>query len=126
MPLPAASHRFHAWKIAKRFDQDISGVCGAWNLDLDGGRVRDIRICYGGMAATPKRATNCERALVGEVWSEAALAPALRALEQDYAPISDMRASGRYRMLVARNLLHKFYRETTAEEGDGHVALWGT
>ena len=126
VPLPAASRRFHAWKIAKRFDQDISGVCGAWNLDLDGGRVRDIRICYGGMAATPKRATNCERALVGEDWSEASLAPALRALEQDYAPISDMRASGRYRMLVARNLLHKFYRETTAEAGDGHVALWGT
>ena len=125
LPLGPPARRFHTWKITKRFDQDISAVCGAWALELDGAKVRDIRICYGGMAATPKRAELCEQALVGRDWSEAALTPALRALEQDYQPITDMRASGEYRMMVARNLLYKFYRETTIQDGEGHLALWG-
>jgi xanthine dehydrogenase small subunit len=109
IPLPAASHRFGTYKVSKRFDQDISAVCGAYRIDLDGETVRDARICYGGMAATPKRATRCEAALKGRAWTREAVTAAMAALDEDYTPISDMRATSDYRRLVAKTLLLKFY-----------------
>ena len=121
LPIHGAARRFATYKVTKRFDQDISAVCGAFSLALDGRRVRDIRICYGGMAAIPKRARHCERALIGGEWSEASVDAAARALARDYAPITDMRASGDYRMLVAGNLLRKFFMEGEAQAPDLRV-----
>jgi xanthine dehydrogenase small subunit len=117
VPVPSPRRQFRVYKIAKRFDQDISAVCGAFSLELAQGRVDDIRICYGGMAATPKRARACEAALIGRVWSEAAVEAALPALNEDFAPLSDMRASAAYRRLVAANLLRKFLVETAGRPG---------
>ena len=112
VPLPAPGLAFRSYKISKRFDQDISAVCGAFALTLDAGRIVQARVAFGGMAATPKRAAQCEAALSGQPWNEATAAAAAAALERDYAPISDMRASAAYRMQVARNLLKKFHLET--------------
>ena len=111
-PLPRAGVHFRTYKLSKRFDQDISAVCAAFAITLDGERVSDARIAYGGMAATPKRATHAEAALRGRAWDEDALAGATAAMEQDYAPLSDMRASAAYRMRTARNLLRRFWLET--------------
>ncbi|BDT57798.1 xanthine dehydrogenase [Massilia varians] len=112
VPLPSEGLRFRTYKLAKRFDQDISAVCAAFALRLDGETVADARIAFGGMAATPKRAAKAEALLVGQPWSEAALRAAMDALAQDYAPLSDMRASSSYRMLAAQNLLRRFWLET--------------
>ena len=112
VPLPRAGVRFRAYKLAKRFDQDISAVCAGFALTLDGGLVRAARIAFGGMAATPKRAAQAEAALIGQQWSEAALSAAMSALERDYAPLSDMRASSAYRMKAGQNLLRRFWLET--------------
>jgi xanthine dehydrogenase small subunit len=117
VPVASPRRQFRVYKIAKRFDQDISAVCGAFSLELAERRVHDIRLCYGGMAATPKRARACERALIGRVWSEAAIEAALPALDEDFAPLSDMRASAAYRRLVAGNLLRKFLVETAGRPG---------
>jgi xanthine dehydrogenase small subunit len=87
-------------------------VCGAFAVELADGRVRQVRVCYGGMAATPRRARACEEALLGQPWDESTVAAALPALELDLSPISDLRASAAYRRLVARNLLRKFHLET--------------
>jgi xanthine dehydrogenase small subunit len=106
---------FRTYKLAKRFDQDISAVCAAFALELDEGMVRAARIAFGGMAATPKRAALAEAALQGRAWDEAALEDAAAALAQDYAPLSDMRASGAYRMQAAQNLLRRFWFETRPE-----------
>src|SRR5437867_3599276 len=111
--LPAASRQFRTYKISKRFDQDISAVCAAYCVELEGKRVDGIRIAYGGMAATPKRALHTEHALIGEQWSEATITAAMAALDKDYAPINDMRASAAYRKLIAKNLLYKFFLETS-------------
>jgi xanthine dehydrogenase small subunit len=111
VPLPGPDVRFATYKVSKRFDQDISAVCGAFAVTVRDGTVREARIAYGGMAAVPKRATACEAALVGKPWSEDAVAAALPALDAELAPITDMRASARYRSLVARNLLRKFHAE---------------
>jgi xanthine dehydrogenase small subunit len=103
---------FRTYKLSKRFDQDISAVCAAFAFELDGDVVRSARIAFGGMAATPKRAAGAEALLAGRTWSEDALSEAMDALAQDYAPLTDMRASGGYRMQAARNLLRRFWLET--------------
>ncbi|MBK1839230.1 xanthine dehydrogenase small subunit [Azospirillum sp. YIM B02556] len=114
LPKPAAGMRFRAYKIAKRFDQDISAVCGAFRLTLDGeGRVADIRIAFGGMAGTPKRAAGAEAALLGRPWTEETVRRGMDALADDYSPLTDWRASAGYRSTVAANLLMKLYVETS-------------
>jgi xanthine dehydrogenase small subunit len=113
--LPNAGVAFRTYKLAKRFDQDISAVCAAFALTLDGAQVptiRAARIAFGGMAATPKRAAQAEACLLGREWNEAALEAAVAALASDYAPLTDMRASSRYRMQAAQNLLRRFWFET--------------
>jgi xanthine dehydrogenase small subunit len=112
VPLPRAGVAFRTYKLAKRFDQDISAVCAAFAFELDGGSIRNARIVYGGMAGTPKRAAGAEAVLNGRAWDEAALAEAIAALAQDYAPLTDMRASSTYRMRTAQNLLRRFWLET--------------
>ena len=78
-----------------------------------------------GMAATPKRAREAERALIGKVWSEEAVAAAKRAIADDFAPIDDFRAGARYRAAVAANLLDRLYLETAgaADAPTGVFAL---
>ncbi len=112
VPLPRAQVRFRTYKLAKRFDQDISAVCAAFALTFDGDLIAGARIAFGGMAATPKRAGQAEAALRGQPWSEAVLHAAMAALARDYAPLSDMRASSAYRMQAAQNLLRRFWLET--------------
>jgi len=100
------------YKLSKRFDQDISAVCGCFNIRLARGRVREARICYGGMAQTPKRARNVEAALRDEAWTLATVMAALPDFDRDYTPLSDLRGSAAYRRQVAKNLLIKYFHET--------------
>ncbi|WP_274630190.1 xanthine dehydrogenase small subunit [Arvimicrobium flavum] len=112
--VPADDVHFAVYKISKRRDEDITSTLGAFHLTLSGaGMVEDIRIAYGGMAATPRRAKAVEAALLGKPWSEETVEAALDAYEQDFTPLTDMRASAQYRALAARNLLTRFYLETT-------------
>ena len=117
VPLPAPDTRFAVWKISKRRDEDITAVLGAFVVTFaPDGTVACARIAYGGMAATPKRAFTVEAALTGKPWTMETIEQALPAYERDFAPISDMRASAEYRMLAAKNLLRRFFLETTAEQ----------
>ena len=113
VPKPAAGLRYRCYKISKRFDQDISAVLGAFALRFEGARIAGARLAFGGMAATPKRALNTERALTGRTLDAAAVAAAQAALAEDFAPISDMRASAAYRLRVAQNLLERLRLELT-------------
>ncbi len=115
VPLPRADVQFRTYKLAKRYDQDISAVCAAFAFTLDGDLIKEARIAFGGMAATPKRATHAEAFLDGLEWSEANLKLAMKLMERDYAPLSDMRASSEYRMKTAQNLLRRFWFETRSE-----------
>jgi xanthine dehydrogenase small subunit len=103
---------FHVYKLSKRFDQDISAVIGAFRLELKGNRVAALRAAYGGMAATPKRATALEAALVGRPWTAEALADVETLLAQDFQPIDDMRATAAYRRRAAANLVRRLQLET--------------
>jgi xanthine dehydrogenase small subunit len=104
------------YKLCKRYDQDISAICAAFALQLDDGKVTDIRIAMGGMAAIPKRATLAEASLRGKTWDDTAIGVAMRQLEQDFTPLSDMRASASYRSRAAGNLLYRFFLETRPQQ----------
>lgn len=115
IPVPADGVVLRSHKLSKRFDQDISAVCNAYRLELDGARVKSFRMACGGMAPTIKRAAHCEAAINGNDWSEQTIDIAMQALAQDFTPITDMRASADYRLRAAQNLLRRFYLETQGE-----------
>ncbi len=118
IPLPREGRVVASYKISKRFDQDISAVCVGFAITLRGNVVSEARIAYGGMAATPKRAAGAEAALQGRALNAASVRTAIEALQTDFAPIDDMRASGAYRMRVAGALLERFLDEHgTARQG---------
>jgi xanthine dehydrogenase small subunit len=121
VPHRAPDAHLRTYKISKRFDQDISAVCGAFRITLDRGRALEARVAYGGMAATPKRAPATERALAGREWTEATVRAAMTALGDDFTPLTDMRATGAYRKSVARNLLYKFWLETSGTKAATQV-----
>ena len=108
VPLPSAATRLSFYKISKRIDQDISAVCGAFALRIDNAMIAEARIAYGGMAAIPARARHAETALTGRPLDAASIDDAVAALAQDFAPISDMRASADYRLRSAGALLRRF------------------
>lgn len=116
LPALPADARFRVHKVSKRRDEDISAVCAAHYVEIRDGRVAAARLAYGGMAATPKRATAAEQTLLGQVWGEPAIRRAQDAMTEDFAPISDMRASAGYRMTVARNLLWRSFLEISGAD----------
>ncbi len=115
VPRRRPAQQLRVYKISKRFDSDISAVCAALALELDAGHVVAVRVVYGGMAATVRRAPGAEAALQGQPWTEATLVAAQAALALDFKPLSDMRASAAYRLQVAQNLLRRFWLETRAD-----------
>jgi xanthine dehydrogenase small subunit len=100
------------YKISKRFDCDISAVCAALSIELQGERVSAVCLAFGGLAGVVKRAAGAENALLGQAWNEAQLQCAQQALLTDFKPLTDMRASAGYRMQVAQNLLRRFWLQT--------------
>ncbi|WP_174292608.1 xanthine dehydrogenase small subunit, partial [Sphingomonas bacterium] len=109
IPRPAAATLVSIAKLSKRFDSDISAVCGAFAITIEQGKVTAARVAFGGMAGTPARARGCERALVGHAWSEAGIEVAALALADDYCPRDDLRGSASYRRSVAANLLRRLW-----------------
>ncbi|GHA17601.1 xanthine dehydrogenase small subunit [Devosia pacifica] len=108
--------KFAVYKLSKRREEDISAVCGAFRVKLDDqGVVVSARIAFGGMATTPKRAATIEAGLVGQAWTAEIIETVAPQMVEDYQPISDMRASARYRLLAAENLLRRFYQETIGQ-----------
>ncbi len=112
IPRPAPDREFRAFKISKRFDEDISAVLGAFQLGLVGRHVIFARIAFGGMAGTPSRAPMTEMASIGiDLDDPSTWAKALAELGNDFSPIDDARASAAYRSLIARNLFLKTLME---------------
>ncbi len=116
--LPMGQTAFRVYKLSKRFDQDISAVCGAFNVVMEDGIVTDARIAFGGMAGIPKRATQTEKRLVGKPLTDPALTDAMAAMEQDFTPLSDMRAGADYRMKAAQNMLLRYAHDLNGAKID--------
>jgi xanthine dehydrogenase small subunit len=112
VPKPAPGAIFAIHKLSKRKDEDITAVLGAFHIAVEAGMVGSARICFGGMAGTPKRASAVEAALIGKPWSRATVEAALPAFTADYQPLSDWRASADYRLKAAQNLLIRVFLES--------------
>lgn len=112
LPVRVERTLFKVFKLSKRFDQDISAVCGAFDILLRDEVVISARIAFGGMAGTPRRALACEAALVGQIWNPTTINAAVAALAGDFTPLTDARASATYRALAAGNMLRKAYIES--------------
>ena len=123
-PRLAAHQHYRAFKVSKRFDEDISAVMLAVRFDLDGREIVSARVACGGMAATPKRAEKAERALVGanldspETWRDAR-----EAINEDFNPLTDMRATAAYRKTVAANLLEKALMEISGASAPTRIGM---
>lgn len=113
--LPKSAPGLRCYKLSKRFDQDISAVCGGFNLTLKGSKIETARVAFGGMAGVPKRASSFEAALIGQSFTEEAITAALPLLEQDFTPLSDMRASAAYRMNAAQAMALRYVRDISGE-----------
>lgn len=116
VPRPAAGEMLRAYKVSKRYDDDISAVCLAIAARIADGVVADIRIGAGGVAATPARAVQAEAVLRGRPWTLEAAQAATAALRAEFQPISDMRASAAYRSEVLGNLVQRFWLESQGHE----------
>ncbi len=109
--LPKSAPDLRCYKLSKRFDQDISAVCGAFNVVVKNAIIQDARLAFGGMAGTPKLARAAMAALIDQPWGEATIAAAAAALVDDFTPLSDMRASAAYRMAAAQGMMWRYYAE---------------
>ncbi len=112
VPLPQPTDQLRVYKLSKRFDCDISGLSAGLWLQLSGDKVQAVRFAFGGLAGTVKRAAGAEAAVLGQPWTEATVQAAMTALDDDFQPLSDVRASASYRRRAARNLLVRLWLET--------------
>jgi xanthine dehydrogenase small subunit len=115
VPHAAPNEWMRAYKLSKRFEDDISAVCLGVAIHCEGARITQVRIGVGGVAATPVRARETEALLRGQDWNRATVEAAKRSLQGHFQPIDDMRASARYRQTVLANLLERFWRESQGE-----------
>lgn len=120
IPRPAPDAIVHIAKLSRRFDSDISAVCGAFHLTMRDGTIVDARVAFGGMAATPRRAAACEAALTGASFNEATIARAVEALRDDFDPLTDVRGSAAYRHQAAGNLLWRLWHREQGEPVSVH------
>ena len=120
VPRPVKAEMMRAYKISKRYDDDISAVCLVINLHLAKGKIAQVSIGAGGVAATPARATRTEKFLLGKPWASETVQQAVATLRAEFQPISDMRASSTYRNEVLGNLLQRFWLES---QGQTDVSL---
>ena len=115
---PARAQNLRCYKLSKRFDQDISAVCGCFDVTIEDGVVKAVRIAFGGMAGTPMRARHVEDALTGQPWSHETIEAVLPRFSDDFQPLSDMRASAEYRLETAKNMLRRYLRDLAGDPVD--------
>ena len=115
LPKLTADQDYRVYKISKRYDQDISTVCGAFRITRENGIVADARIAFGGMAAIPKRVKSAEQVLTGKALDGDAVAACAQAIATELNPLSDWRGSAEYRLIVAQNLIERFSHDLAGE-----------
>ncbi|HIA36704.1 MAG TPA: xanthine dehydrogenase small subunit [Flavobacteriales bacterium] len=112
IPISNRGALISSYKISKRKDLDISTVSAGYRLELNSNQtIYTAKLVYGGMAAMPKRARKTEAFLKGKPWNREVIEQAMGVMESDFVPISDARSGAAARMIMAKNLLLKFWTE---------------
>jgi xanthine dehydrogenase small subunit len=115
IPRPGPNDIVHISKLSRRFDSDISALCGAFKLTVEDGMIVAARVAFGGMAATPRRAAACESALTGAPFDARTIAAAAQALHADFTPLDDVRGSAAYRLESAGALLWRLWHKAKGD-----------
>lgn len=115
IPVLAKNEVSKLYKVSMRKDLDISAVTFAARVVFDGKKMTSVKIALGGVAATVIRLFDIEAKLLNQDFSEDLFAASGDSLDQYIKPLSDLRASSEYRMLVARNYFKKFAKEISLE-----------
>ncbi|MFM2208817.1 MAG: 4-hydroxybenzoyl-CoA reductase subunit gamma [Pseudomonadota bacterium] len=111
LPRPQAGQVFRAHKISKRFEQDISATCCAVRFEVAGGKLKNVRVAYNGLAPSPCRAPKIEAVLEGKALADVCAADIDAAIAQSFTARDGLRATWAYRSLVARNLVLQFVQD---------------
>ncbi|HNY03883.1 MAG TPA: xanthine dehydrogenase small subunit, partial [Bacteroidales bacterium] len=114
IPKTIPGTRVESFKVSRRKDLDISTVSAAFRLNISEGKVADIILAFGGMAAVPKRALQTEQFLTGKPWTSETISGGIDILGREFSPISDARAETLYRQRICGNLLMKFFVDAPA------------
>lgn len=113
--LPLGQTALRCYKLSKRFDQDISALCGCFNVNIRDGQIQSATIAFGGMAGIPQRSSAVEAALIGQPWTSETIRTAAGAFGDDFTPLSDMRASASYRLTSAQNMLRRYFADLSGQ-----------
>lgn len=117
--IPSKDELLRLRKVSQRKDLDISTVNAAFRLKLERNTlIREARIAFGGIAATPLRLAKTEALLQGASLADLGEGKPLRqsvvdSLQSEIAPIGDLRSSAPFRRVTAENLMLQFLREIT-------------
>ena len=101
LPAPSAGTGSCYVRLEYRRQMEIAVVGATAVVHLEDGRVQDARVAITALAPTIRRVPDAEAALAGGEADDESLAAAARAAAAASAPISDVRASERYRRAMA-------------------------
>ena len=101
VPAPAPGTGSAYVRLEYRRQMEIAVVGATAVVHLEDGRVQDARVAITALAPTIRRVPDAEAALAGGEADDESLAAAARAAAAASAPISDVRASERYRRAMA-------------------------
>ena len=99
-----ASDAVHFEKVSKRQKLDIASVNSAVRLRTQGDRIDAVQLVFGGVAPFPLLAERTGIFLTGKVPDLEVLEAAIRILQEEIKPISDIRGSASYKRLLVRQL----------------------
>jgi xanthine dehydrogenase small subunit len=111
VPLPAADEVLKLYKVSRRRDLDIATVGAAIRLKRAGDIITRAFVAVSGVAPTVLRLPQTEAYLQGKLFAEETFREAGRQARAEITPLSDVRGSRDFRLLLTQNLLVKCYQD---------------
>ena len=106
IPYPNKKNKIFCWKLSKRYDQDISTISLAINIQTQKNIIKEIQMAAGGVAATPKSLDKLCKSMLEKKLDDA-IDFATENLDKFIQPISDLRGSSHYRLEAMKGLFRR-------------------
>ncbi len=110
-PLPRDGVFFNFEKVSKRRFLDIASVNSALQVQVEGNKIVKADLSAGGVFAFPFYAEKTAKFLAGKVLEEKTILEASDILQEEIAPISDIRGAKEYKRLLLRQLFFAHFVE---------------
>lgn len=117
IPMLQDNQCLRAYKVSKRFEDDISAVCAVFKITIEQDKVTALSTGFGGVAAIPIACNELHTTLLGTNWQDSQCVQTGKViLSGAFTPLDDVRASAEYRSSILANLWHRFWLETSAQQ----------